>query len=317
MRLSLCLALALAHVPAVACAQAPAAAATPAAPIEVTDDGLVATWYPPAAGKKGPVIVALGGSEGGTIGSKALARALAKQGYGVLALAYFGAPGLPQTLQNVPLEYFDHALAWVARQPLVDPKRIAIYGISIGGETALLVAARHPEITAVVAAVPSSVVWQGFDRRDYRSVESTYSLGGKGIAYLPYDTSKPFTGVYALYADSLANVSAHPDAVIPVERIGGAVLLLSGDADTLWPSRRMCEQIVERLKAHGFRNPYRHLAFADAGHGAFAPPSDAPARNSGYDNLGGTEAGNAAARAGMWQAVTEFLAAQLIGKAKR
>lgn len=276
--------------------------------VPVRDGGLVGTWYPPSSGKRGPALLVLGGSEGGEQGGRVLGRALAAEGYGVLSLAYFRAQGLPPTLQNIPLEYFDRALAWLARQPLADPKRLGIYGISVGGETALAVASRRPELRAVVAAVPSSVIWQGFDPANYRSIQSTYSVNGTGVPYLPYDTSVPFTGVYALYANSLQALSKHPDAVISVERIGGAVLLLSAKSDTVWPSSEMSEQVVARLKAHGFARPYRHVAYADAGHAAMLPPEDGPARNGGYDNLGGTEAGNAAARAGMWKETVAFLA---------
>lgn len=293
---------------------APVAGADAPAPVAIREDGLVATWYPPANGRRGPAVIALGGSEGGERGGQMLARALSREGYGVLALAYFGADGLPPELQEVPLEYFDRAIAWVRRQPLVDPARVGIYGISIGGETALVVAARHPELRAVVAAVPSSVVWQGFSRRDYRSVRSTYSVGGQPAPYVPYDTSAPFTGVFDLYQRSMASFPAHQDAVIPVERIGGAVLLLSARSDALWPSTAMSEQVMARLDAHHFARPHRHIAYPDAGHGAMSPPDGRPAGDparSALDNLGGTAAGNAAARTGMWQEVKAFLAAQL------
>lgn len=272
----------------------------------VRADGLVATWFPPISGKRSPAIIVLGGSEGGEKSASLVAGALAKQGYGALALAYFRADGLPATLQNVPLEYFDRAITWLSRQPLADADRLGMYGVSIGAETALIVATRHPELKAIVVAVPSSVVWQGYDPADYRSVESTYSLNGKGIPYLPYDTSLPFTGVYALYASSLKHLPEHPDAAIPVERINGAILLLSAKADSLWPSSAMSEQIMARLDAARYRHPHRHVAFADAGHGATLPPGSGPDRESGYNNLGGTEAGNAAARAGMWSETLAF-----------
>ena len=297
-----------------AAAQAPSGISATPAFTTIREDGLVATWYPPASGRRGPAVIALGGSEGGEFGGNMLARAVAGEGYGVLALAYFGADGLPQSLQDIPLEYFDRAIAWVRRQPLVDPARVGIYGISIGGETALVVAARHPELRAVIAVVPSSVVWQGFDRRDYRSIRSTYSLGGQPVPYVPYDTGAAFTGILDLYQRSLGSITAHVDAVIPVERIGGAVLLLSARGDSLWPSTAMSEQVMARLDANHFARPHRHIAYADAGHGALTPPDGRgagdPAR-SAHDNLGGTAAGNEAARTAAWGEVRTFLAEQL------
>lgn len=284
--------------------------ATASAGIPVRDHGLVGTWYPPADGRRGPAILALGGSDGGEIGGRYVAEALAKQGYGVLALAYFGAKGLPSSLEEVPLEYFDRALDWLKANPGVDANRIGVYGISIGGEAALVLGTRHPELRAVVAAVPSSVVWQGINMRDFTSVKSTFSEAGKPLAFVPYDRSAPFTSVLDLYQRSLATAAEHPDAAIPVERIGGSLLLVSAKDDRLWPSAEMSEQVMARLKASGFKRRHEHLSYADAGHGAMSPPSgDAGMR--GRDNLGGTPEGNAAARADMWPKVLAFFADEL------
>lgn len=284
------------------------------APIPVHDHGLVATWYPPASGHKGPAVIALGGSEGGEEGGRYLGKSVATLGYGVLSVAYFGAEGLPANLQEVPLEYFDQAIAWLAAQPLVDKKHIGIYGISVGAETALLVASRHPEIKAVVASVPSSVVWQGINMRDYSSVKSTYSLAGKPVPFVAYDQSAPFTSVLDLYQRSLAK-TVTPDAVIPVEKIGGAILLLSSKDDKLWPSTIMADQVIARLDAAHFKPFHQHIAYPDAGHGAMTPPSGNP-KMAALDNLGGTPAGNQAARLDMWPRVADFLATAL-GKSSK
>jgi len=51
-----------------------------------------------------------------------------------------------------------------------------------------------------------------------------------------------------------------------VEKINGPLLLISGKADTMWPSTPMCEQIISRLSANSFPFPYRHEAL-ECGHG--------------------------------------------------
>lgn len=295
-------------------ANAVQAASAIVASIPVHDHGLVATWYPPASGHKGPAVIALGGSEGGEEGGRYLGKSVARLGYGVLSVAYFGADGLPVNLQEVPLEYFDQAIAWLSAQPLVDKKHIGIYGISVGAETALLVASRHPEIKAVVASVPSSVVWQGINMRDYTSVKSTYSLVGKPVPFVAYDQSAPFTSVLDLYQRSLAK-TVTPNAIIPVEKIGGSILLLSSKDDKLWPSTVMADQVIARLDAAHFKPLHQHIAYPDAGHGAMTPPGGDPTM-AALDNLGGTPAGNHAARMDMWPRVTDFLATAL-GKASK
>lgn len=280
----------------------PASAATDSG-IPVRENGLVATWYAPA--KKAPAILVLGGSECGEKGGQFLAANIATLGYGALALAYCGAEGLPPAVQNIPLEYFGKALDWLEKQPLADHKHIGLYGISIGAETALVVAARDPRIKAVVAGSPSSVVWQGFDMHNYRSVAPTYVLDGKPVPYLPYDTTKMFTSILDFYQRSLDTLPAHPETIIPVENINGPVLLISGKADALWPSATMADQVIVRLDAKNFRHAHEHIAYPDAGHVAPVPPADNPALAQ-LEQLGGTPEGNAAARADAWKRTTAF-----------
>lgn len=280
--------------------------------VSIRTDGLVGTWFPPAGGKRGPAILVIGGSEGGETGSRRVARAFAEQGYGAFALAWFKAPGLPEQLQDVPLEYFDKAVDWLEAHALVDAKRVGLYGISKGGEAALLVATRRPDIRAVVAAVPSSVVWQGINPADYTQVRSSFSLAGKPVAFLPYDMGAPFTSILDLYQRSLRALPAHAEAAIPVERIAGPVLLLSGRADLLWPSSDMADQVMARLDARRFAHAHEHIAYADAGHGATVPvPAGVAAPDSAVGNMGGTDAGNAFARRDAWARMLAFYARAL------
>ncbi len=121
----------------------------------VTDDGIVANYFPGTGTGKRPGILFLGGSEGGlSSGVTRMAKDLQSRGYSVLHVSYFGAPGQPPILSLIPLETFDRALAWLKAQPDVDPARIAVVGGSKGAEAALIVAARHPELRAVVAGMP-------------------------------------------------------------------------------------------------------------------------------------------------------------------
>lgn len=301
--------------PAVA-QQAPATQATAPEGIAVRDNGLVATWYPPASGKRGPAILVLGGSEGGEGVSKAIGRKFAEQGYGVLALAYFRTPGLPEQLQEIRLEYFRAATDWLASQPLVDTSRIGIWGASKGGEAVLLIAAHDPRFHAVVAAVPSSVVWQGINYANFMDNKSSFSLDGKPMAYVPYDNSTGFKSVLDLYQRSLAKAGDYSDAVIPVERIAGAVLLISGADDAMWPSGPMARQVIDRLDAKHFRFAHRQLDYPNAGHAiAFPNAPTKPTGDTPQMQLGGTDEGNAAARADAWKQTLAFFA-DALGKAK-
>jgi uncharacterized protein len=291
------------------------AAAQLAAPEPVTTlgPGMVGAYYPPPAGHTDVVLV-LGGSEGGLQGSQPLARRIAEHGLGTLALAYFGAPGLPQALEKVPLESLEAGVDWVRKQPGMAGRRLVVLGVSKGGEAALLLASRDPRLCAVVAAVPSSVVWAGIDmpHPTIPVTVSSWATGGKSMAFVPY-ADGPFRGVRDLYDRSL--VKAAPDAAIPVERIRGPVLLISGKSDQLWPSTPMADAVMARLEAKHFAYAHTHLAYDNAGHAVFGPPLPADSPNMArLAGLGGTPEGNQAARVDNWPKALAFLDQAFAGK---
>src|SRR5205807_1722624 len=141
------------------------------------------------------------------------------------------------------------ALDWLAARPEVDPKRIAVDGGSKGAEAALVFASRDPRVRAVVVGMPSSVVWPGIDYTP--TPPSSWTWQGRDLPDLPYAFAKPFT-IFSFYDAGLAALDKHPEAIIPVERIAGPVMLVCGGSDTLWPSCRMADQIEARLQTKGF-----------------------------------------------------------------
>jgi dienelactone hydrolase len=299
---------------AVFCVVAFAASAEPASDIvttPVTANGLVGALYTPAgATGRLPAIIILGGSEGGMGAPSARdGKLIAAHGYAVLQLAYFDAPGLPKDLGLIPLEYFKTGIDWLRAQPNVDPDRVGIVGASIGGEVALAVASHYPEIKVAVAAVPSNVVWPGIIHTKGEP-PSTFTLHGQPLPFLPY--GGPFTTVYNLYANGLLALDQHKDAIIPVERINGPVMLVCGKSDKLWPSCPMSEQADARLKAEHFGHPVELLEYADGGHYVFGQPKDPNSPDfAGLAGEGGTPEGNQAGRQDSWTRAMAFLDAAL------
>lgn len=272
----------------------------------VQDGAVFGNYY--AADEGAPAVLLLGGSEGGLGGrSDRAARELNAAGYHTLAIAYHGGPGQSTAMSRLPLETFDEALAWLAARPGVDAERMAVLGASTGAEAALLIGTAHPELRAVIAVVPSSVVWQGFDLRGnmFADVGSTWSRGGAEVPYLPIGSSRG--DPLEAYRNGLAALPQHPDAVIPVERIEGGVLLLCGEQDGLWPSCEMSRQIEQRAAEHGGPE-VTLLDFPEAGHiiGGPRTPEDDPAYQD-LGTFGGTPASNAQAQEEGWNATLEHL----------
>ena len=247
--------------------------------------GFVGRFVYPTGERRRAAIVLLGGSEGGLPDSVST-DILAAQGFPVLALGYFKLPGLPKQLLRIPLGYFEWALAWLSRQPQVDPKRIAILGASRGTEAALLSGAHFPRlVSSVIAMDPSAVAICSFP-------------GCLGPAWTFHGRAVPFIS---------GPGESRPDAVIPVQRIRGPVFLACGTADTVLPSCAQGRAIINHLDAAHDR--FRHVLYAypGAGHsvGTFTPydPTNTAALSDDDPQA------DQQARARDWPRLLDFLAA--------
>ena len=212
-----------------------------------------------------PGIIIVPGSDGGI--PEAFADKLAAEGYAVLALGYFGIDDLPAALENIYLEYFQHAIKWFRAQPEVD-ESVTLLGYSRGGELVLLLGSFFPElINAIVAYVPSSVVCGGFPHPNVPA----WTYNNQPIApFLPglMSDDKTLTEENDLYlACQSGQIPFHKNseddpyviadlfrarnkledalsnAAIPVENIRCPILILSGEDDKIWPSNQYCELI--------------------------------------------------------------------------
>jgi uncharacterized protein len=299
-------------------------------PIRISDPGLggqrvmlgdvPANYFPAQGPGPHPAILLLGGSDGSLHEFRNVyARALAAQGYSVLYPGYYMTREDNRSFDMVPLETFDRALAWMSAQPEIDVKRLAIIGHSKGGEAALLVASRHPEIKAVVAAMPSDVVWQGFDfnSTDVSKFSASWSISGKPLPFVKYKLLSWYQwfsddALVRMYRQSWELAYSYPDAAIPVGRINGDVLLICGGQDMIWPSCDMAKAAKQRFEASGARK-LQLLAYPNAGHWAFGPIKDLDGYDQrGLGKTGGTAASDMAARQDQWPKLLDFLNKSLI-----
>jgi len=246
---------------------------------------------------------------------------LASRGYAVLNLFYFGQEPLPKHFAEVPIEYLTNAVSWLQTREGVDAARTGVIGHSRGAEAALLMATLRPDVRAVVAVAPSSVVWPGPGAAGY--FHSAWSLDGKELPYVPVNFSKGFGAFLKevtgrtqiehrpLFEDALKNKEAIERATIHVEKIQGAVLLISGKDDRVWPSTQMAEMIVTRLRDSGHPRTFQHISYENAGHSFGLPGAAQTTNRTEVFKMGGTATGNAQAAARSWQATLEFLDREL------
>jgi uncharacterized protein len=241
-------------------------------------------FYPPLGSPKTLGVLVLGGSDGGIPSRRA--KLIAENGFPVLALAYFKTKRTPEYLDMIPLEYFDEPIAWLTNNKYSQGGRIVVIGESKGAELALLLGARKPEISGVVAFVPGAVVFQGIPK-NYWPPRSSWSHRGEPIPFVPYDLNNlPDPGnILSIYRNSLKQREAVRRALIPVSAIKGPILLFSAADDRMWPSAEMCDMMMHTLRDQGFSYTYEHIKYDNAGH-----------TMTEYYMMGGTEEGNRKAR---------------------
>ena len=253
--------------------------------------GIYGTYFAaPSIGHHRPAVLLFGGSEGGNFEINE-GKILAAQGIPTLTLAYFGEPGLPSSLTNIPLEYFQKALKVLAARPEVDRTEIYAWGISRGSEAALLLGVHYPELVhGVIAGAPSALVFGNYPS----SGQPAWTLQGTAIPFVPD-------------ADFFAttNLSQYPEAVIPVEKIRGPIFTACGGVDTLWPSCVNASAITRRLQANPSPYPHVALSYPDAGHVIGAMSGYVSVTSNGGE--GGTVVANGAALADSHTKLLAFL----------
>lgn len=237
--------------------------------LHIRETNLVADFMHPKGNKGLPLIVALGGSGGGFLPEKEL-QCLALRGYAVLSVAYFNVKGLPDKLENIPLEYFINAIAWATKQPVVDSEKVIVLGVSRGAELALLLASFYPEIKGVIAYAPGCFVLpNAVDTKDTIATQSSWTREGKPLAFAPLKVLDDDNGSvirYRTYIEPLLANNSTEAYTIKLEHANGPILFLSGGADATWPSTAMADLLEHRLGEKKYPYEVRNINFPEAGH---------------------------------------------------
>jgi dipeptidyl aminopeptidase/acylaminoacyl peptidase len=183
--------------------------------------------FRPEAGKPPyPALVLLHGFGRNAWTERHLAELAAASGYKVLVLAlrgWLGSEGDSDQGLRQPDDVVA-AIDWLRRLPSVDPGRIGLIGASMGGQVALLAAARRPAIRCVAALFPPTDLEQWY-------------------------LANPHMQPYLDDLDNAAGLRAR-SPVHHVDEIEAPVLLMHGDADENVPLEQSL-RMTETLRAAG------------------------------------------------------------------
>jgi dienelactone hydrolase len=295
------------------------------------------TAYYPEAEQTVPAVLLIGGSNGKPLATAA--QLLAAHGYAAFTLAYFHQQGLPEHLENIPLEQIQQAIHWIKQQPRIDPDRIVLLGYSRGAEFALLFASFFPyEIQGLIAFAPTNMVYGGFPHPNkpawtfqqhaiipfigavtsscstLTEAEDLYNAMQNNLIPMHADSQEDPCVITDLFAARLQAYSAVAEAAeILVEKITCPILLFSGESDAIWPASRSSDRIMQRLDKHQSAIQREHIAYASAGHGFILPYQPTLVMpifhqiGKFWCKLGGTAEGNIEAHAEAWKKTLTFL----------
>ncbi len=301
----------------------------PVAPTEImVGDALPYAYFatPPGEGPF-PVVIVLGGSEGGDGGSRGSAPRFIEQGYAVLGLPYYSPaylpaerqlPDLPVAFDSIPLEKLAIARDWLRGREDVKADGIGLYGVSKGAEFVLAGASRIDGFAAVVAIVPSDVIWEGWGPQTTPGEVSSFSWNGEALPFVPYLGMEEEFKKYAIPGATVrlrtpqdagrrANPGRVPAARIRVEEIDEPVLVAGGDADNTWNSGAMAQNIAERRAEEGGLETVA-LIYPEASHALSGTGVQRTEGTFRYDEP------TLAAQQEIWPATLAFLALHLKGE---
>lgn len=245
----------------------------------VAADGFYGSWFEPETTRfPGKSLIVCSGADGVYHAAQRIAEYFRHAGMPAMALAYFNAPGTPKEDVESPVEYVQNAAAWIREN---EKLHVGMWGISLGGEYALLCGSLLPELECIVAVSPVHVVTEcgSFNGGYHFNPGSPFSWHGKPVPYIATtdDEKKDYVKrvkeasrkrhdyYQRFYYEELLSQPHDPEADIKVENINGPVLLISGGADTCVPASWVCGQVMKRLRENHFKYPaahhnYRHLS---------------------------------------------------------
>jgi hypothetical protein len=195
-------------------------------PLRAADGVELFTWFLPARGTPQATVLFLHGNAENISTHYAAVAWMPAEGFNVLVLDYRGygrSSGAP-SLAGVQLD-IDAALRALLERRDVDPRRIVLFGQSLGGALAIHYAARGAHRSSVRAVIADSAF------ADYRLIV-TEKMAGFFLTW-------PFQWLPALTVDNDYSPRSSVGAVSPV-----ALLLIHGEGDGIVPphhSRQLYE----------------------------------------------------------------------------
>ena len=242
------------------------------------EHGFVGHLAEPDGGSDIAVIVIMGGEQSILPGIK-FAERFADYGITGLAVSLFGAEGLPDAPNQVPLDMFIPAVEYLRGKKGIE--HISVYGQSMGSIFAVLVAKYIGGMENLILVSPTHVPFEGTTKdKKTMSGRSVATFKAEDIPFVSADFSKikalkyykhedaeyKVMGMWIAYHDAYKDKEKAEKAMLHVEKTGSRVLLIAGHEDEAWPAEYSVREIEKNLKNVGYEKEVKVIVYPHGSH---------------------------------------------------
>lgn len=224
---------------------------------------------------KKAVIVIMGGEQS-MLPGRMIAERFADYGITGLAVSLFGADGLPDVPDQVPLEMFRDAVTLLKTRGYT---HISAYGQSMGSIFAVLTACYVGDIEKIIMVSPTHVPFEGTDKKSM-SGHSVATWAGRDIPFVHADFSKikaskyyrhpaadhKVMGMWIAYHDAYANHQEEEKAFLPIEKTNADILMIAGSGDEAWPAEYSVRRLEAYLKEKQYKRKVKMIIYPNVSH---------------------------------------------------
>ncbi|MCR4814672.1 MAG: alpha/beta hydrolase [Lachnospiraceae bacterium] len=242
------------------------------------EHGFVGHLAEPDNGSDKAVIVVMGGEQSLLPGIK-FAERFADYGITGLSVSLYGAEGLPDSPNQIPVDMFIPAVEYLRDKKKIE--HISIYGQSMGSIFAVLAAQYVGGFDNIIMVSPTHVPFEG-TLKDKKTMtgRSIATWHEEDIPYVCADFSKVKAGKYQKHPDAKCKVTgmwvAYHDAYedekrvlkakLHVENSNARVLLIAGDEDEAWPAEYSVREIEKDLAQVNYEKDVKVIIYKHGSH---------------------------------------------------
>ncbi len=242
------------------------------------EHGFVGHMAEPDDGSDRAVIIVMGGEQSILPGIK-FAERFADYGITGLSVSLFGAEGLPDSPNRIPVDMFIPAVEYLKEKKGI--QHISIYGQSMGSIFAVLAAQYIGGFDNLIMVSPTHVPFEG-TLKDKKTMtgHSVATWNGEDIPFVTADFSKVKAARYQRHPDAKCRVTgmwvAYHKAYSDIARVDVAkltpwksearIMLIAGDEDEAWPAEYSVKEMEKDLKGAGYSKDVKVIVYPHGSH---------------------------------------------------